>query len=318
MGRSSLRVRLRLAAAVALALGVFTAVTVSPAAAQGRASAGGTFCATQYGLVPSFASLGAPAGAAARGDSRLNEPDAGDAGTVAHSSKSGARFHVTIPVYFHVITPDGTTGNVSDNAIQAQMRALNAGFSGSLGGAQTGFQFQLVSVDRTVNAKWYSATPGGADEYKMKRALRQGGANALNLYSATAGDFLGWSYFPKQYSAQPWIDGVVFDWESMPGTSSTYAGQYDLGYTVTHETGHWLGLEHTFQGACNAKGDYVDDTPAEATPTSGCPTGKDTCPDPGLDPVHNFMDYSFDECYTEFTQGQAARMQDQYLAYRAG
>jgi hypothetical protein len=318
MSRSSRRTRLRLLTAFALALGVFTALNVSPAAAQKGATASGTFCATQYGLVPSFTALGPGAGSTARGDTRLNEPDAGDAGAVAAQPGRGGRFHVTVPVYFHVITPDGVTGNVSYSAIQAQMRALNDGFSGALGGAPTGFSFQLVSVDRTTNAKWFYATPSGADEFKMKRALRQGGANALNLYSSTADGYLGWSYFPKQYASQPWIDGVVFDWESMPGTSSTYAGRYDLGYTVTHETGHWLGLEHTFYGACNAKGDYVDDTPAEATPTSGCPVGKDTCPDPGLDPIHNFMDYSYDECYTEFTPGQALRMQDQYLAYRAG
>jgi Pregnancy-associated plasma protein-A len=312
---SRLRARVRVAAALALALGVFTALNVSPAAAQ-TGSAAGAFCVTNLGLLPTFGQLGPAAGA--RGDSRSNEPDTGTPADAPGSGKAGKSFRVTIPVYFHVITPDGSTGNVSDTVIQNQMKALNDGFSGALGGAPTGFTFRLVSVDRTVNPTWYNASPSGQDEFKMKRALHQGGANALNIYSSTAGAYLGWSYFPSQYHAHPEIDGIVIDWESMPGTSSTYAGRYDLGYTVTHETGHWLGLYHTFQGACNAKGDHVDDTPAEATPTSGCPVGKDTCPDPGLDPIDNFMDYSYDECYTEFTAGQAQRMQDQYLAYRAG
>ena len=53
----------------------------------------------------------------------------------------------------------------------------------------------------------------------------------------------------------------------------------------------------------------MDDTPAQKVPTSGCPPDntQDTCPkDPGFDPIHNFMDYSYDQCYTELTQGQAA------------
>lgn len=318
MGRLLRSASARLAGGTALALGLFVALTVSPAAAQSTAASTGAFCATPYGLVPSFTSLAPPGSVGARGDIRANEPDTGLAAEAPASPKAGKRFRATIPVYFHVITPDGATGNVSDAAIQAQMKALNQGFSGALGGAPTGFSFVLVSVDRTVNATWFNATPSGQDEFKMKRALHKGGANALNIYSSTAGAYLGWAYFPSQFNARPEIDGIVIDWESMPGTSTTYAGRFDLGYTVTHETGHWLGLYHTFQGACNAKGDHVDDTPAEATPSSGCPIGKDTCSDPGLDPIHNFMDYSDDECYTQFTAGQAERMQNQYLAYRAG
>lgn len=261
-----------------------------------------------------------PAAFAGRGG-EAREPELGQTSKDLPASakgKAGPKFAATVPVYFHVVT-DGATGNVTDAQIADQITVLNKTFGGQEGGARTGFSFTLAGVTRTNNAAWFHAGPGGTDENTMKATLRQGGPDALNYYSTTAGAYLGWAYLPDIVTkpGQAHLDGVVVDWESMLGTSTRYADRYDQGETATHEVGHWLDLEHTFYGGCNAKGDFVDDTPAERTPTSGCPVGKDTCPAPGDDPIHNYMDYSYDDCYTQFTAGQTQRMRDAWLLYRA-
>jgi hypothetical protein len=51
-------------------------------------------------------------------------------------------------------------------------------------------------------------------------------------------------------------------------------------------------------------------------PTNGCPVGLNSCPDPGVDPIHNFMDYSSDACVYQFTPGQADRVHEQTATFR--
>ncbi len=302
--------RVKLVSMLALGAALYAAATVGSASAAGAPDARNAQAWDCNPLAPSMVGRG----------EFVREPDLAEVHQDLPASakgRAGRNFAVTVPVYFHVVT-DGEIGNLTKAQIAAQMRVLNTTFAGGEGGANAGFTFELAGVTRTDNAKWFYAGPGGA-ERDMKRTLRQGGTNALNLYSTTAGAYLGWAYLPSILTSpsQAYLDGIVIDWESMPGTSDRYAGRFDQGETATHEAGHWLNLEHTFYGGCTEKGDFVDDTPAEKIPTSGCPEGKDTCPAPGLDPIHNYMDYSFDTCYTEFTAGQAQRMQDSYLFYRA-
>ncbi|MCP3064765.1 zinc metalloprotease [Myxococcus sp. K38C18041901] len=217
---------------------------------------------------------------------------------------------VTVPTYFHVVNK-GTgiaNGDIPESQINAQLTVLNQAYQG------TSFRFVLQGITRTTNSKWYALKSGSANERAMKKALRQGGKESLNIYSANlSGGLLGWATFPSSYASNPQQDGVVLLYSSVPGGT---AAPYNEGDTGTHEVGHWLGLYHTFQGGCTGAGDSVSDTPAEASPAYGCPAGRDTCSGGGADPITNFMDYTDDSCMNTFSAGQITRADDLTAAYR--
>lgn len=245
----------------------------------------------------------------------------------AKGKKGGKDFGAKIPVYVHVVTAGGQ-GAVSDEVIEEQIQVLNLSYAGFFGGADSGIRFKLKKVDRTDNAAWHAAGPESAEEAEMKRALKRGKPDELDLYLTSGGGYAGWAFSPDiVQESQHVLDGVVVAWVTLPGGP---VPGFDLGHTATHEVGHWFGLLHTFHpgefpgapSGCSGEGDGVDDTPAHdlfsdpGTVTGPCGEGSDSCPAAGVDPIHNFMTYSFDQCYREFTAGQAARMQSQFLYWR--
>lgn len=167
-----------------------------------------------------------------------------------------------------------------DGMIQQQIAVLNQAF------APIGTSFRLAIVDRTINPAWSN----GDNEQTMKEALRRGGSADLNIYLMNdLGRETGDTTFPWDYRANPVMDGCSILYTTMPGGSYP---RYNKGITLVHEVGHWLGLYNTFEGGCDDLGDYVDDTPYQATGSLGCFVGRDSCPQPGVDPINNYMDTS--------------------------
>jgi PKD repeat protein len=250
---------------------------------------------------------------------------------------------VSIPIIVHVVHDGEAVGsgtNISAAQVAAQIEVLNEdfrrkdntpGFNSNPVGADIEIEFCLSPVDEDGNTM---AEPG-IDRYdgnqpdwtrdEIENKLKPTTIWNPNLFyniwtvkfDAADANLIGYAQFPDQ-SGLPGLqekggpastDGVVIRYQSFgsvdKGTFPVMQAPYNKGRTLTHETGHWLGLRHIW-GDGNCAEDFVGDTPTQAGPSSGCPLGRQSCGTTNM--VQNYMDYSDDACMNIFTQGQKNRM----------
>jgi hypothetical protein len=252
-----------------------------------------------------------------------------------------------IPVVVHVVhngEPVGEGYNLSDARIARQMEILNEDFRRREG--TRGFNTHPDGGDARIEFVLAGVAPDGSPTNGINRVdvrtdtskVPSSEAQQLSLWDFYAyyrywdpgsylnvwtlplpGDlvdvFLGEATGPETDlpGAELLLPGEPLQAEGILVNAAHFgetpgAALHNLGRTLTHEVGHYLGLLHTWGGGECATNDYCGDTPAVAAPVMACsdpaPLGCDGRPIM----VENYMNYTSDACMSTFTNDQVERM----------
>lgn len=243
---------------------------------------------------------------------------------------------ITIPVVVHILSRNEEQLFSSDE-VENQIEMLSADFRRqNVDSLLTPTVFRTVAADTEIEFCLASRGPNGeaVDGIHMMSTeeveigitdkfyqSREGGQDAwdasqyLNIWVCEIledGSIAGFSSLPGK--DDDW-DGVVIDYRYFGLDSMLHP--HHLGRTLTHEVGHWLGLNHTWgdEDNCNVD-DGVEDTPIQQQAYSDCPVG-DQFSCGSQDMYMNFMDLVNDDCMNLFTLGQKMRMHQTIDLYRS-
>lgn len=245
-----------------------------------------------------------------------------------------------LPVVVHVMTSSG--GNATtDKMIEIGIDRLNDAFANqglynTSDGVNTGIHFTLAQQDPDGNytsginrvTTQLSDLDVPSEEAAMKALSFWDATKYINLWIVDdLHDDEGQAQNPLGFSRGPEVHGNAVD--GITVLASTFSGNPDQLKTLVHEMGHYLGLEHTFEGGCEngdclADGDRVCDTPPDnsvdgydgSNPPNSCSTDADD--QSGNNPFrltgdvpdlyNNYMDYTGLHWQNSFTPGQSLRM----------
>ena len=239
---------------------------------------------------------------------------------------------LTIPCIFHIITDGAGAENISAAQVQAQVDQLNIDFRNLAGSthpaaADVEIEFCLAILDENDNllaepginrVTAYGDGPFNTNDFEnnIKPGTFWDPDQYMNVWVADlSGGLLGYAQFPSNSGlgglnangGAASTDGVVHLYSTIGSVANPFPGgaPYNLGRTMTHEVGHWLGLRHIW-GDANCGNDFCGDTPQSQTSNFGCPN-LTTC-DGVQDMVENYMDYTNDACMNIFTADQKDRI----------
>jgi hypothetical protein len=235
---------------------------------------------------------------------------------------------VTIPVHFIIVHAPGeevgTGDNLSMDHILSQLQVMNEDFRrlnadatntpSVFAAADSEVEFCLATIDPMGNptdgiTRYPTNQSFDPNEFTIKQETNWPRDTYLNIWVTPDIGALGYAYVPSiSFLPNAVLDGVVCRTSAFGDIGFATHPVYNLGRTVTHEIGHYLGLGHIWRNDGCGADDGFDDTPKQDDENFGCRNHPSPSCSNGGDMFMNYMDYVDDDCMNAFTEDQNTYM----------